>query len=1286
LNQIRIFDNLLRELKGGCLDIFTTTHFKFKEYIMKNRFLFFCLLLVNFVLLSLTVQAAKYYWTGAEDSDFENPANWVTGSESGPVATTAPANTDYSDQVYFVENNPATRDVQFTKTRAVSRFYFIGTSGWTFNGSYTITTRGLQVVDCDEGNVATFSDATLKHVFAGDVFTINAGSYVYFKNYYIDGTIAATFTGGGTFIINQIQGWSQARSIRLTGDTTLVINSSAPFSPAVKYIAFESLGSKLQYKTTVAAAESLFETDIDNTSDGSKKLVALVSQKGYEFAAKDIGDGFVEVGYYESNVPVIEFAEIEKVNNSYSVTGLVSCTMDYTVAASVSDGTENPPATFSQNYDSEDTEFSIGISNFAANTTYEVEVIASSFEGDDYFPAGSLYTGPLTLDWVSNASEDNFQHGTVTVSRAQANNVPLEVYYKFTGSGDIPAVAGVNYQAPSGVIEIPAGAESAVIEIVPYIDNTVNEDTTMTVSLLTGNYELPAVNGVDVVIEDYTLPGGYNVWVATEESDGLASTASNWSEGRVPADSDNIMLSSFSDMDMTWDGGVNGLSMEVASWAQEEEYTGTVTFKTTFDQTFPVFTISGDCVIEAGTWTHPGNGSSDDYRLKIAVGGDFSLSSAASINLDKKGRTGTPSGRSKGVYAGGNNTSLDVFGNVYEPTDLGVGGDSIQGGGALYLAVDGDVTLNGTISTISSDNTGSWTAAKAGSGGSVYIKAASIDGTGSINASAPLIDRITRAPSGGRIALILTGASSLGLPIGNITAYGAQGLNDGATNSGSSGAGTIFVKTAEQTYGTLYIKNRLRSLGGTYGLMYPSVYGTTQIPADTTWTFDAIIFSEAGVLLVPPTATLVLPNGFASVSGPTPAVLDSMRLTSGILYYGGTIDVGVAESHVLQGGWVFDSHSDAPYTFQGDVTVKDGAAIGQLRFFQNPVETILSDIRVEGSLTVESSGYLYARGTGYSHIPSASPGMLGGSYSHGGQIGYYGVTNNTVYGSILNPVLPGTYGLWNDSANQYLGGGALKVTVSDELILNGLALSDGAVEGGVYNAHGAGGSLNITAGSLTGSGSMMVDGFQNTSENPGQVVYPETAALGGKFAASAGGRIAVRLTDPDADFPEDWISRITSKGCKKGNSSLIASMSSAGTVYLQDGTTAEGAGTVFIRNLTDTSLITDAWTPLPSTRYGGEEDDLDNVSVAVADRARVFQTVELLKLESLSCEEDSFYDLRGNDLFVKSLSVAGANVPAGTYFAANAAVSACFQDTLTDDQLLDGTITVMPDSTTIVIR
>ncbi len=152
-------------------------------------------------------------------------------------------------------------------------------------------------------------------------------------------------------------------------------------------------------------------------------------------------------------------------------------------------------------------------------------------------------------------------------------------------------------------------------------------------------------------------------WVGAGDTQN-ASEAANWSDSTLPASTDHVVLDGSSTKNLLWDAGVNGLPDTVASWTQTEDYTGTVTIRTRYpgQGAFEVFTITGDGVVANGTWTHANDNNdtatsppfTQHSRLNVSVGGNFTLGSAARIDVVGRGyNPGRGPGRSPGSAAGG---------------------------------------------------------------------------------------------------------------------------------------------------------------------------------------------------------------------------------------------------------------------------------------------------------------------------------------------------------------------------------------------------------------------------------------------------------------------------------------------------------------------------------------------------------------------------------------------------------------------------------------------------------
>ena len=922
-------------------------------------------------------------------------------------------------------------------------------------------------------------------------------------------------------------------------------------------------------------------------------------------------------------------------------------------------------------------------STFAApsdDTTYEVLLVAENQGGETAaLSLGTIYGGTLSLTKVSDGSESGLAPATLTVSRANDDPLPLIVNYAFA---DGTAVAGTNYVDDAGSVTIPAGQASATITVHPLVDVATDTDTSMTVSIAAGNYTAPAA-GVVVTIANFTTPVGLAYWVGSAATDGesLASNGDNWSLGRAPnANETAVFDGDFSTVDCTWDAAA---PHAVGSWLQTNGYTGSVVFKSTFaeaDAAFTEFTISGNATIAAGKWTVPTATSGQTarrYRVKVSIGGTLSIANGASVTVSGKG----PWPAANGVSYGGQADTGAAYGNVLEPADPGAGwgipgGASGEynhpafGGGAIWLEVAGATTLDGSL-LANGGYTKGWDHYY-GSGGGIYLKTASLAGSGTISADGNSTGGSNggNASAGGRISILLTGAAEMALPLANVHALGSSEYGH------QGGAGTIVIRTTSLANGRLIVRN-LPSYG--QYKYYPTKERTTPVLAGETWTFDEIVFGANGVLRVPAGATLSLPNGLASVSGSS--ALSAERTSCGILLDGGTLDIAdtAATEHVVGNGqWMLSPN--APLVLNGNLTVQGGAAVGAIHIRNAATNSFNKmDLTVKGDMTVASDGYILTEGAGLNGTDAATL-YAGTTYgSHGGAFGASSDTaapSDVVYDSILSPSRPGN----RSNAFQRYSSGVAFLTVEGALVLDGIASAN------AVSAHwgGGAGALNIVAGSLSGSGKITANGNEgnNWDADNNYHMYP------------GGGRVAVRLTDPGATFSGHWVSNILARGVawNAGNGTRLHH-STAGTVYLQDGTQPEGAGTVriFQNNATVnwTTVCTNDFTAFPSTRHGGENDDLRKVSLEIGGGAHVLVSVDKARADSLSIAEHSTLNLYGRTLTVRTARIGGVNVPLGTYTAAS--TLAIGAGTL-GDYLVDtadgagGTLRVLGAATVLVIK
>lgn len=210
----------------------------------------------------------------------------------------------------------------------------------------------------------------------------------------------------------------------------------------------------------------------------------------------------------------------------------------------------------------------------------------------------------------------------------------------------------------------------------------------------------------------------------------------------------------------------------------------------------------------------------EDVRLD--ADGHISADSRGQGPDEGDGRSGTTTFGTGGASyggSGGNGRSLAgrTFGSPTQPTSPGSGAAEAtnyepggNGGGALRLEFLGGALIDGTISANGGDG-GNY--AGGGSGGSLWISAPRLQGTGSITAHGGKGAKDAGGGGGGRIALYVT-EDTFG---GTVRACGASG------DANPGGAGTVYVKLDDQPRGNLLIHN----CGETAGV--------TEVDADFHW-------------------------------------------------------------------------------------------------------------------------------------------------------------------------------------------------------------------------------------------------------------------------------------------------------------------------------------------------------------------------------------------------------------------------------------------------------------------
>lgn len=213
--------------------------------------------------------------------------------------------------------------------------------------------------------------------------------------------------------------------------------------------------------------------------------------------------------------------------------------------------------------------------------------------------------------------------------------------------------------------------------------------------------------------------------------------------------------------------------------------------------------------------------------MVVRVLGDVAIGSGAALHADGMGyplgdnpgpgagivSTWAGSGAGHGGLGGGSATGAvggGSYGSVLEPVSMGSqggagsGGSGAAGGGAIRLLVGGTLTVEGRLTAeghgAGRDNTGG------GSGGSLWLQAAALEGTGTISVNGGAGEWVEGGGAGGGRIAIYTTADRFA---GTLSAKGGGGRERG-------GAGTIYRRRTDEAEGLLTVDN-----GGAWGQLTP---------------------------------------------------------------------------------------------------------------------------------------------------------------------------------------------------------------------------------------------------------------------------------------------------------------------------------------------------------------------------------------------------------------------------------------------------------------------------------
>ncbi|MCX5781852.1 MAG: hypothetical protein NT145_03995 [Elusimicrobia bacterium] len=501
---------------------------------------------------------------------------------------------------------------------------------------------------------------------------------------------------------------------------------------------------------------------------------------------------------------------------------------------------------------------------------------------------------------------------------------------------------------------------------------------------------------------------------------------------------------------------------------------------------------------------------------KIIVDGKGYRGATTAYASEGPGAGGSGGMRGGGGGYGGKGEDASVsggapYGSLMNPNDFGSGGGKGQsfcaggnGGGKIRLKVNGELINNGVISangtqgTIYDINRGG-----GGSGGSIYLEAGTISGTGFIQANGGYGAYTDGGGggSGGRIALYYITDN-----------YNGTVECTGSYNENNGGAGTFYKKDKNQSLGDLFILNGNVKGEKTYidGQYRDVIIGNNAV-VFTTQTLNAQCLNAINKGVLSSYGVTEIADIFISSSS-------EMCIESGQANMG---DIEISSNSI-----VYMNHQLTANNLRVCSTARITHSQGDADF----------DLTVSGNLEINEGGKIDVDGCGYrggavgindgngegpGGGPSASVAGAGGGYGGKGAKGsvfYWEIApdGGEPYGNITEPLELGSGGGRSQGFNSYggNGGGKIKIKVNGTLQNNGI-ISAGGTSGGYDNGSrgggGSGGSIWLQTNSLSGNGIIKANGGNGFDTGGGGVggggriaLYCMSSTYAGQILASSG--------------------------------------------------------------------------------------------------------------------------------------------------------------------------------------
>lgn len=457
--------------------------------------------------------------------------------------------------------------------------------------------------------------------------------------------------------------------------------------------------------------------------------------------------------------------------------------------------------------------------------------------------------------------------------------------------------------------------------------------------------------------------------------------------------------------------------------------------------------------------------------------------------------------RSGGSFGGYGNVlngvgSNAIYGVPSDPTQLGSGGScgdySVvggNGGGLVRIEAAEEVKVDGRI--LASGGAGSGYGAGSGSGGSIRIETSVLKGSGTIAADGGGGEV---GGGGGRVAIVYDSLGAPGEDFNGLRNIGAFGGHPGQ-RWGS--AGTVLMKRRSQQYGDLYIDDNVA--GGASLAYTPLVavgFGTIVAISEETALQTATITTDATVRMMPDglVGMEVNPN---LKQGQTYVIVSNTESTFTVSTAGkpalsSVAAVGDSYAGVYRfdniyfrrgGALVVGDRLVVTDTLKldeyGTITHMDATmATGFVPRLDLWARNVL--IHETSSINVDGRGYLGGMRGGNDCSGQTLGNTNGSTYRSGGSYGGLGWSlggvPNPIYGDMDYPAALGSGGSCGEYSIAGGDGGGWVLIHAETMLLNGF-ISAGGENGAGYGAgSGSGGTVNITAASIDGSGTIRANG------------------------------------------------------------------------------------------------------------------------------------------------------------------------------------------------------------------